>query len=237
MGRCHYAVQATEDSDIETLNNEATQSFLTSEYVHQSYFGLACAQWQQRNEQADENPIDIDGQAEDTQPEIQPVSLRYRIQGRLTGLLRRKKPKTESSNWLAKIIENNPVVSDTSSAGTEPCLACHGRIVNLGALTVDSITDDSVDDKHTLSVWRCRHCHTFYLDSWVDRWERMKRLETEEWYYRLNPAEALAVLTTIHSVQGGAHPAQRDQRTIQRQWFIEFLQDREPLSHQVKHGR
>ncbi|MEM7534365.1 MAG: hypothetical protein AAF639_19440 [Chloroflexota bacterium] len=240
-GRCHYVVQSTEDNNIETPTSEAAQSFLTSPFTHQSYLGLACAQWLQKDDRTDESHDDtdcvIDSQEEDSQPEATSVSLKHRIQRRLTRLLRHKKPKTETSDWLARIIENNPVVSETSSAGTEPCLACHGRIVNLGALTVDSITDENVDDKHTLSVWRCRHCHTFYLNSWVDRWERVKSLETEEWYYRLNPAETLAVLTTIHSVQGGAHPAQRDQRTAQRQWFIEFLQDREPLSHQVKHGR
>ncbi|MEZ4634032.1 MAG: hypothetical protein R2856_03480 [Caldilineaceae bacterium] len=44
--------------------------------------------------------------------------------------------------------------------GTEPCFACQGRIANLGALTV--ATDE--DDKRTFSVWRCRRCHTFYLN-------------------------------------------------------------------------
>ena len=118
-------------------------------------------------------------------------------------------------------------------AGTEPCFACQGRIANLGALTVD--TDEG--DKHTYSVWRCRACHTTYLNSWIDRWERLDSLETEETYYRLAPAEAVEVLAVIDGVVGGEHPAGRHTRAAERAWFEAFVRERRPLSHQRKQGR
>jgi hypothetical protein len=118
-------------------------------------------------------------------------------------------------------------------AGTEPCFACQGRIANLGALTV--ATDE--DDKHTYSVWRCRSCFATYLNSWIDRWERLDNLETEETYFRLAPAEAVAALAVIDGVVGGEHPAGRGERTAQRTWFEAFTAGRQPLSHQVKQGR
>ena len=118
-------------------------------------------------------------------------------------------------------------------AGTEPCFACQGRIANLGALTVD--TDEG--DKHTYSVWRCRACHTTYLNSWIDRWERLDSLETEETYYRIAPAEAVEVLAVIDGVVGGEHPAGRHTRAAERAWFEAFVRERRPLSHQRKQGR
>ncbi len=118
-------------------------------------------------------------------------------------------------------------------AGTEPCFACQGRIANLGALTVAS----SEGDKQTFSVWRCRLCYTLYLSDWIDRWERVDSLETEETIYRIAPVEAAELLALIGSVQGGDHPRLRAERGAQRAWVLEQLAQRPVLSHVIKQGR
>lgn len=118
-------------------------------------------------------------------------------------------------------------------AGTERCLACHGRIANLGALTVAA----NGDDRRTLSVWRCRLCHTFYLNDWVDRWERLDNLETEESYYRIAPMEGLALLSLFREAKGGEHPAERHSRGALRERVDAFLVGRPRLLHQMKQGR
>lgn len=118
-------------------------------------------------------------------------------------------------------------------AGTEPCFVCQGRIANLGALAVES----PEGDKQTLSVWRCRDCHTTYFNNWIDRWERLDSLETEETYYRIAPAEAMAALSVIRSVAGGDHPAGRRQRHALRRHLLALVARHAPLSHQVRQGR
>ncbi|CAN5436982.1 hypothetical protein BH10CHL1_BH10CHL1_02890 [soil metagenome] len=133
-----------------------------------------------------------------------------------------------SKIWAEKLMERSGV-----GAGTEACFACQGRIANLGALAVET----PEGDKQTFSIWRCRTCHTTYLNNWIDRWERLDNLETEETYYRVAPAEALALLILIDNVVGGDHPGRRRERTAQRTDFLDFMQERTPLSHQVKQGR
>ena len=118
-------------------------------------------------------------------------------------------------------------------AGTERCLACHGRIANLGALSVAT----ERDDKRTLSVWRCRRCHTFYLNDWIDRWERLDSLETEENYYRIAPYEAITLLALFRERPGSEHPKDRHSRTEQRAQMDAFLANRPRLLHQIKLGR
>ena len=130
--------------------------------------------------------------------------------------------------WEEIVVERSGV-----GAGTEQCHACNGRIANLGALTVAT----EQGDKETFSVWRCRLCYTFYLNDWIDRWERLESLETEETYYRLAPAEALAVLAVIDNVVDAEHPARRHERDAQRHWMLAFLAGHIPLSHQVRQGR
>ena len=130
--------------------------------------------------------------------------------------------------WEDKVVERSGV-----GAGTEPCFACQGRIANLGALT--TATPDG--DKRTFSVWRCRNCYTYYLNDWIDRWERTDSLETEEFYYRLMPAEALEILAVIDDVVDAEHPARRHERDVQRDWVSSFVGARAPLSHQVRQGR
>lgn len=146
----------------------------------------------------------------------------------LRAKLRRNRPENKRPSWGERIVERSGV-----GAGTEPCFACQGRIANLGALTV--ATDE--DDKRTFSIWRCRRCHTFYLNDWIDRWERLDSLETEESYYRLAPVEAIEILALFEGVAGGEHPAGRRSRTEQRQWLEAFVQNRPRLSHQIRQGR
>ena len=122
-------------------------------------------------------------------------------------------------------------------AGTERCLACIGRIANLGALTVAAEGGDKRNDKRTLSVWRCRLCHTYYLNDWVDRWERLDSLETEESYYRIAPGEALELLALFRQTSGSEHPKERHSRGAQRAQVDAFLVGRLRLLHQIKLGR
>jgi len=130
--------------------------------------------------------------------------------------------------WEERLVERSGV-----GAGTEPCFACQGRLANLGALAVAS----PEGDKQTYSVWRCRHCYTWCLNDWVDRWERLDSLETDESWYRLSPAEAREVLAVIDNVVHAEHPARRHERGAQRAWMVAFLRGHPLLSHQIRLGR
>lgn len=152
------------------------------------------------------------------------LSLWQRFKKRLITRWGRSRPQ----NWESLFLERSGV-----GAGTEPCFVCQGRIANLGALTVGT----PEGDKQTFSVWRCRHCYTVYLNNWIDRWERLENLETEESYYRLAPVEAKALLTLIYRVVGGEHPNRRQEREAERTYFLTFMAARTPLSHQIRQGR
>lgn len=152
-------------------------------------------------------------------------------------------PRTQ--RWLRRlqrlVAGDTPATTDDPSimersgvgAGTEPCLVCHGRIANLGALTVAA----PEGDKETLSVWRCRNCYTTYLNDWIDRWERLDNLETEETYYRIAPAEAQEILAIIAGIPGADHPGGRTHRHHYREQVLEYVRGRVPLSRQIKQGR
>jgi hypothetical protein len=140
--------------------------------------------------------------------------------------------------WLsppppAPTLDDHLVERSGVGAGTEPCPCCQGRIANLGALAVQ----DEATDKQTLSVWRCRVCHALYLSDWVDRWERVDSLETEETIYRIAPIEAAEMLTLIASVHEAEHPRRRTERTVERAWMLAQVAGREPVSHVIKQGR
>jgi hypothetical protein len=137
-------------------------------------------------------------------------------------------PRARTTNWEANLLERSGV-----GAGTEPCFVCQGRIANLGALTVET----PEGDKQTFSVWRCRNCYTIYLNDWIDRWERLDNLETEERYHRVAPAEARELLHLIYGVAGGEHPSGRRERVAERNKLLHFITGRTPLSHQVRQGR
>ena len=181
----------------------------------QSALALECPHWQ-AGEQTPASPVADVARAE-------PVGWWAGIKRRLSG-----KASNPSAAPVDGIAERSGV-----GAGTERCLACHGRIANLGALTVATETDD----KRTLSVWRCRLCHTFYLNDWVDRWERLDSLETEESYYRIAPGEALALLALFRQTSGSEHPKDRHSRGAQRAQVDAFLAGRPRLLHQIKLGR
>jgi hypothetical protein len=130
--------------------------------------------------------------------------------------------------------DDEPLIERSGvGAGTAPCFVCQGRIANLGALAAE--TPDG--DRQTFSIWRCRNCYTTYLNDWIDRWERLDSLDTEESYYRIAPNEALALLAIINSVAGGEHPGRRRQRSDQRSRLLQFIAGRASLSHQVRQGR
>lgn len=198
---------------------EESGSLLTSENRKQSALALECLHWQE-GEQMPAVPVS----------KSVPESVPAEPTGWWAGLKRRlwggedKQPAASAGD----IAERSGV-----GAGTERCLACHGRIANLGALTVAT----ERDDKRTLSVWRCRLCHTFYLNDWVDRWERLDSLETEESYYRIAPSEALALLALFRQTRGSEHPKERHSRGAQRAQMDDFLVGRPRLLHQIKLGR
>jgi hypothetical protein len=155
---------------------------------------------------------------------------RWTLVGQLRRWLRKPAPQNvaPAPAWEERVIERSGV-----GAGTEPCFACQGRIANLGALAVAT----PEGDKQTFSIWRCRNCYTYYLNDWIDRWERTDSLETEERYYRLSPAEALEVLAVIDNVVHAEHPARRHERDAQRAWMLEFIEKHALLSHQIRQGR
>lgn len=144
-----------------------------------------------------------------------------------------KKQSAQQMSKTAKRVSLKQLDRSGVGAGTEPCLGCHGRIANLGALVVQT----TEGDRQTYSVWRCRNCAATYLNSWIDRWERLDNLETEETLYRVAPTEALQLLVRIHGIDGGDHPQERETRDDERDWFEAFRHDRSALSHQIRHGR
>jgi hypothetical protein len=202
----------------------------------QSLLALDCSHWQLAQEPA-AAPLPADpSQAGATPPTIpmraeRESDERWSWWGRLRRSWRGRPRSVETPapvRWEDKIVERSGL-----GAGTEPCFACQGRIANLGALAVAS----PEGDKQTFSVWRCRLCCTYYLNDWIDRWERTDSLETEETYYRLAPYEALAILAVIDNVVDADHPARRHERGAQRAWMQQFLNGRPVLSHQIKQGR
>lgn len=187
----------------------------------QAFLAMACPHWE-AGEQPPVLPVIRAGAAAEKEPPGWWSALRKRLTGG------EESAPTARLDSLADVIERSGV-----GAGTERCLACHGRIANLGALTVAT----EKGDKRTLSVWRCRRCLTFYLNDWIDRWERLDNLETEESYYRIAPGEALSLLILFRERPGSEHPKDRHSRTEQRAWVDAFLVDRPRLLHQVKQGR
>jgi hypothetical protein len=237
-GRCTYA--SAPDGAVETKSHDTALSA-------QSILALACSAWRSAATSrsstpgaAESEPAALNAIAPLRKRAEQESDERWTIVGQVRRWLRRSATPssatppsaTQSSaapqTWEARIVERSGV-----GAGAEPCFACQGRIANLGALVVAT----PEGDKQTFSVWRCRICHTYYLNDWIDRWERTDSLETEERYYRLAPAEALEVLAVIDGVVHAEHPARRHERTAQRDWMFAFVGERPLLSHQVRQGR
>jgi len=200
----------------------------------QSLLALSCDHWQAADAPAPTLALAPPGALDTVAPirkrAEQENDERWTLAGQVRRWLRRPAPTTAApaSTWAERVIERSGV-----GAGAEPCFACQGRIANLGALVVAT----PEGDKQTFSIWRCRNCYTYYLNDWIDRWERTDNLETEERYYRLSPAEALEVLAVIDNVVHAEHPARRHERDAQRRWMLEFLKERVLLSHQIRQGR
>ncbi len=247
------SIGTCEKSGDESANTESQLSAtpflhtrrLAQELIPQSAFALSCPYWEKRSkrqttaEKESTSPQQNFGYAPTTDVDlslseandatwIQRISQRlgFRQESGKTARARRKS-KVSSEFSLAQLDRSGV------GAGTEPCLGCHGRIANLGALIVE--TDEG--DKQTFSVWRCRNCAATYLNSWIDRWERLDNLETEETLYRIAPPEAVLLLERIHGIEGADHPQEREKRVGERLWFEAFLNNRTALSHQVRHGR
>ncbi|MCB0088137.1 MAG: hypothetical protein KDE54_09515 [Caldilineaceae bacterium] len=210
--------------------------------AHQSILALGCDHWSSR-----QAPLVSDRTTTATASSLPPmrkaaefsavatkssaISPWQRFQRFILSLWQAPKDKSrgvQEKSSVASLVERSGV-----GAGTEPCFVCQGRLANLSALVVES----AEGDKQTYSLWRCRNCYSYFLSDWVDRWERLDNLETEEHHYRLAPAEAQLVLAQSAQIKGSDHPAGRQQRTAQRSWFEQFLHDRPPLSHQIKLGR
>lgn len=218
-GHCRFATDASAPADL-----PATLAL-------QSALALDCPHWQPNATDmvVAETTAAAARQALAPMPKVAEsaeirLSLWQRFKKRLLIRLGRGQPR----NWETLFLERSGV-----GAGTEPCFVCQGRIANLGALTVAT----PEGDKQTFSIWRCRHCYTVYLNNWIDRWERLENLETEESYYRLAPAEAKDLLSVIYSVVGGEHPNRRQEREAERSYFLSFMDTRSPLSHQIRQGR
>jgi len=235
-GGCHFWQPLTSQQEdglpLGVCRWQAAQGTLAvpPQLTYQSGLALACTQWQLATTSTIAHPTAA----------IPPLALRRAAESAEIRLSlwqrlwrrwrqRRGQPsKRTAAEWATQLVERSGV-----GAGTENCFVCQGRIANLGALTVAS----AENDKETYSVWRCRACYTFYLNDWVDRWERLDNLETEERYYRIAPAEALTLLMRMEEVQGGEHPNRRHERQAQRQFFTEFMANHLVLSHQIRQGR
>jgi hypothetical protein len=198
----------------------------------QSALALSCPHWQRRSTANAASVIPAEPAERRWLAPMRKVAesagIRLTLWQRFQKHLRVRWPAHTGRDWETMFLERSGV-----GAGTEPCFVCQGRIANLGALTGGT----PEGDKQTFSVWRCRHCYTTYLNHWIDRWERLDSLETEERYYRIAPAEAQELLTLIYSVVGGEHPNGRHERQAEQAHFLAFMAARLPLSHQIRQGR
>lgn len=219
-GRCGW--QAASQDDQEASVGLSVQSGLALECVHwQSKGNAPQAATYDHGTGMTVGPIRRRAELESDE--------RWTFMGQIRRFLGRgRSGGARAEGWAEKVMERSGV-----GAGTESCFACQARIANLGALAVAT----PEGDKQTFSVWRCRNCYTYYLNDWIDRWERTDSLETEERYYRLAPAEALAILAVIENVVDAEHPARRHERDAQRSWMLAFMEGRQPLSHQLRQGR
>lgn len=234
-------------AELQHLSNENRATLRSAGAIQkQSCLAMGCEHWTQNETpsarkgvfadktNAEPSGIQLDKEYADKPNGLGNRQVRDRVWNHLSDWFRtRFVPRKGSTNHSQELSELLIAERSGVGAGTEQCFSCQGRIANLGALVVDS----PEEDKQTYSVWRCRICYTYYLNEWTDRWERLDNLETEERYYRISAIEAIAVLSITESVAGGDHPHRRNERTVERDWFAQFLANREPLSHQIKHGR
>lgn len=217
VGQCTWQINPAEPLELPPML--ATQANLA----------LGCVHWQPVSEPqaaaAPGAPVALPPMRKVAEISESKLPFWSRLKRRLWRRLRTPRLPTD---WAEQLVERSGV-----GAGAEPCFVCQGRMANLGAIVV--ATPEA--DKQTFSLWRCRSCYTTYLNDWIDRWERLDSLETEERYYRLAPAETLYLLQVIGTVPGAEHPGGRQERTAERDLFLRFVARRAALSHQVKQGR
>ncbi len=202
--------------------------------VTQSALALECLHWHEGRQTQTAAPLAVE--SDSVPAEVSAPGWWATLKRRLTG---EPKPRQaaerggQSTGQFTGQFDEQFTERSGVGAGTERCLACSGRIANLGALTFATESDDT----RTVSVWRCRLCHTYYLNDWVDRWVRLDSLETEESYFRLAPSEASDLLALFGEKPGGEHPKERHTRGAQQTQVDAFLADRPRLLHQIKQGR
>lgn len=251
-GRCGKKSEILLENHPDTL--PPTRAFadeFADELTPQSSMALSCLHWQRRKSSSTSaTDVPAVAQAVNSSPSFDfgsapksDVDLTEQIQHSSwieklrqwigKGPTSEKKLSARQINKRAERLSLKQLDRSGVGAGTEPCLGCHGRIANLGALVVQT----KEGDRQTYSVWRCRNCAATYLNSWIDRWERLDSLETEETLYRVAPTEALQLLSRIHGIDGGDHPQERETRDDERDWFDTFRHNRSALSHQIRHGR
>lgn len=176
------------------------------ELLRQSGLAVECPGWTESSRRREPEPEPSAAPKEDEAPRP------------LGGLLSRlwRRPKTNA-------VPGQPILDRArSTTGSLPCFTCHGSLANLGARNLSTVEGD----KRTLSVWRCRVCHVYLLNDFIDRWERLDTLEIEEKFYRLAPFEALSLLE-----EAGA-----DAESWMRR-CAELTTNRVPMSKQKRHGR
>jgi hypothetical protein len=218
-GRCQFRGAAVQPAPL-PLSADST-------LLVQSALALSCAAWTRSGEKCSQETQERETMAPIPRRAERESDERWTWAGQLRRWLGRP-PTADRQSWEERLVERSGL-----GAGADPCFACQGRIANLGALVVAT----AEGDKETFSVWRCRSCYTYYLNDWIDRWERTDSLETEERVYRLTPPEAIEVLAAIDQVLYADHPARRHGRGAQRDWMLSFLAGRPVLSHQVRQGR
>ncbi len=223
MGRCTF--DASKHKVPDQLAPLTVQSALALDCAHfEQAANPAHGDWSEKGDEA-EFQLDLRRAAEVRKEE---EARQESWRGRLGRLLGQRQSAERAPSWTEQLLERTGV-----GAGAESCFGCHGRIANLGALVVAS----PEGDKQTYSVWRCRQCYATYFNRWIDRWERLDSLETDETYWRIAPVEAIALLAVMAGVAGGEHPKGRHERTAERDRFEAFVADRPPVSHQIKLGR
>lgn len=226
-GRCSWRIGRDEEG---SWTREREASVLVREQLElQSALALKCPHWLKREHTvAEQEPHPPSTETEETAP----TGTRRRKWWQATKLYRRLVGSRVNSARHQPATDSQLEQSGLS-AGTEPCVCCHDRMANLGAL----VTESEEGDAQTLSVWRCRDCRSTFVNLWTDRWQRLDSLETEEALYRVAPDEATLVHAQIQQAHQGGRRQACGQQNEERIWLLEFLEGRIPVVHQVRRGR
>ena len=226
VGRCHWA------------SEESVGRQLPMTLARQSPLSLGCTHWRKAKDPQQVSQLGHDLGSSTFSDRAEPCVAPQGTQSKTNlrdiwnGWRSRVRPigdsRTQATDWNEHIQERS-----AGQAGTQACLVCPGRLVNLAALSID--TPDG--DAQTLSVWRCRTCYTIFLNNWIDRWKRLDTLETEESYYRLAPREAFRILDLLDPAFAPDSQEGHSRRRQQHGAILQFINSQQPLGRQIKHGR